>query len=196
MTRKADLDPIALFAEWQEDANNTDLRLPTAVALATATPDGKPSLRMVLCKTVTQAGFDFYTNLESHKGRELAANPFAALCFHWMPLSRQVRAEGPVVAVSDDEADAYFASRDRGSQIGAWASDQSRPLTARFELEQRIAKFALKFNVGKVPRPPHWSGFRLVPERIEFWREKPSRLHERIVYLRNADGWTIEHLYP
>jgi pyridoxamine 5'-phosphate oxidase len=151
---------------------------------------------MVLLKDATPAGFTFYTNLESRKGEALRANPVAALCFHWKSLKRQVRAEGAVQPVSPAAADAYFASRHRSSQIGAWASQQSRELESRFALEKRVAEFTAKFGLGKVPRPPHWSGFTLVPDRIEFWEERPFRLHDRLVYRRSGDGWTTCKLYP
>ncbi|MGG5888119.1 pyridoxamine 5'-phosphate oxidase [Falsiroseomonas sp. HC035] len=173
---------------------------PNAVCLATASPEGRPSARMVLLKGVDRdrpgGGFVFYTNLESRKGGELAANPFAALCFHWKTLQRSVRVEGRVEQVSDAEADAYYASRARGSRIGAWASRQSRPLESRFALEKAVAEQTLRFGLGEIPRPPHWSGFRLRPDRIELWRDMPFRLHERRVFHRHGDGWALEMLYP
>ncbi|ABC23424.1 pyridoxamine 5'-phosphate oxidase [Rhodospirillum rubrum] len=201
MSSLEDRDPYALFAEWLEEAGTTEPNDPNAMALATCTPEGRPSLRMVLLKGViaqadAEGGFIFYTNLESRKGGELLANPHAALCFHWKSLRRQVRVEGPVVAVSDAEADAYFASRHRDSRIGAWASMQSRPLQGRFELERRVAQFAARYAVGAVPRPPHWSGFRVVPEVIEFWHDRPFRLHDRVVYRSEGSGWTHSRLYP
>ncbi|WP_439553256.1 pyridoxamine 5'-phosphate oxidase [Falsiroseomonas sp.] len=169
---------------------------PNAVCLATCTPEGRPSARMVLLKGVDPRGFVFYTNLESRKGGELAANPFAALCFHWKTLQRSVRVEGAVEAVSREEADAYYASRARGSRIGAWASRQSRPLEGRFALEKAVAEYTLKFGVSEIPRPAFWSGFRLVPDRMELWRDMPFRLHERRVFHRVANGWEMEMLYP
>lgn len=190
-------DPIALFAAWYDEAQHCGLKNPTAVALATADAEGRPSVRMVLLKGFDAAGFVFYTNLESRKGRELrrpAAH--AALCFYWPPLDRQVRVEGPVSQVSDEEADAYFATRPRQSQIGAWASRQSAPLEGRFALEKRVAKFGLKFGTGPVPRPPYWGGFRIRPDAIEFWREGAFRLHDRLRFTRASDGWTHERLYP
>lgn len=191
-------DPFQLFDAWMAEAGEHELNDPNAMALATATPDGRPSIRMVLLKGVDPAGFVFYTNLESRKGRELLANPHAALCFHWKSLRRQVRVEGPMTQVSDEEADAYFNSRPRDSRIGAWASQQSRPLAGRFELEKRVAQYAAKYAIGKVPRPPHWSGFRLAPTRIEFWMDRPFRLHDRLVFSREAEGadWRTERLYP
>jgi pyridoxamine 5'-phosphate oxidase len=189
-------DPIEKFGQWLEDAKGSEPNDPNAMALATADPSGMPAVRMVLLKDVTPAGFTFYTNYESKKGRQLLANPKAALCFHWKSLRRQVRVEGDVEQVSTEEADAYFASRARDSQIGAWASQQSRPLEARLELERRIATFAAKFALGKVPRPPHWSGFRVVPVLIEFWQERPFRLHDRLIYHRHGDGWRTERQYP
>ena len=189
-------DPIALFGEWLEAAKASEVNDPNAMALATVDDDGLPDVRMVLLKDVDAEGFVFYTNLTSAKGRELAANPKAALLFHWKSMRRQVRVRGPVLAVSEAEADAYFATRARASQIGAWASDQSKPLPDRFTLEKRIVEHGLKFGLGKVPRPPHWSGFRLVPESIEFWRDRPFRLHERLVFGKVAQGWTTERLYP
>lgn len=189
-------DPFALFGQWMAEAEASEINDPNAMALATADAQGRPSLRMVLLKDAGPDGFVFYTNLESRKGGELAENPHAALLFHWKSLRRQIRVEGPVLPVSDAEADAYYASRARTSQIGAWASKQSRPLQGRFELEKRVAEYTAKFGFGAVPRPAHWSGFRVVPERIEFWQDKPFRLHDRFVFTRDGDGWTVTPLFP
>jgi pyridoxamine 5'-phosphate oxidase len=189
-------DPFHLFDEWFKAAAETEPDEPNAVALATVGAEGMPSVRMVLLKGVDDRGFVFYTNYESRKGRQLLANPQAALCFHWKSRKRQVRIEGKVEQVSPEDADAYFATRARTSQIGAWASQQSRPLAGRFELEKRVAQFTAKFGIGTVPRPPHWSGFRIVPELIEFWENRPFRLHDRLVYHRDGDGWRTERLYP
>lgn len=189
-------DPIARFEAWMAEAARGEPNDPNAVCLATATPDGRPSARMVLLKGVDPRGFVFYTNLESRKGQELAANPFAALCFHWKSLQRSVRVEGAVEPVSAEEADAYYASRARGSRIGARASRQSRPLEGRFALEKAVAEHTLRFGMGDIPRPPFWSGFRVIPARIEFWRDMPFRLHDRQVFHREGSGWRVEALYP
>lgn len=189
-------DPLALFAAWLAEAVRTEPNDANAMAVATVDETGLPDVRMVLLKDAGPAGFVFYTNLESAKGRQLAAQPKAALLFHWKSLRRQVRVRGPVERVSDAEADAYFATRARSSQIGAWASDQSRALPERLALEKRIAEQALKFGLGAIPRPPHWSGFRVRPEAIEFWRDRPFRLHERLVFERAGEAWTSHRLYP
>lgn len=193
-------DPFARFAAWMAEATRSEPNDPNAVCLATCTPDGRPSARMVLLKGVDPRGFVFYTNLESRKGRELAANPHAALCFHWKTLARSVRVEGPVEPVGTEEADAYYASRARGSRIGAWASRQSRPLEGRWALEKAVAEYTLKFGLGEIPRPEFWSGFRILPERIEFWRDMPFRLHDRQVFHREGPAergsWRVEALYP
>lgn len=192
--RKA--DPIGLFREWFAEAQKSEPNDPNAMTLASATPAGRPSARMVLLKDADERGFTFFTNYESRKGQELLANPQGALLFHWKSLRRQVRAVGRIETVSDAEADAYFASRARGSQIGAWASDQSRPLESRFVLEKKVAQFAAKFGLSKVPRPPHWSGFRLVPDEIEFWKDGTFRLHDRLMFYRAGSGWRTDQLYP
>lgn len=189
-------DPLSLFAAWFDEAERGEPNDSDAMALATVDGDGAPSLRMVLLKGFDQRGFVFYTNLESRKGRELAANPRAALLFHWKSLRRQVRIEGSVTPVTDAEADAYFASRPRAHCIGAWASRQSRPMSGRFELEKQVALTAARFHIGAVPRPPFWSGFRLAPRVIEFWRGSAFRLHDRLVYHRAEAGWTTERLFP
>ncbi|MHA1568508.1 MAG: pyridoxamine 5'-phosphate oxidase [Alphaproteobacteria bacterium] len=189
-------DPIARFDALYAEAREKEPGEPDAVALATADAEGRSSARMVLLKGVDERGFVFYTNFDSRKGEQLTANPHAALCFHWKSLEQQVRVEGPVSRVDDAEADAYFDSRPRQSRIGAWASRQSRPLTGRLELEKAVAGFAARYAVGRVPRPPNWGGYRLAPERIEFWRARPFRLHERILYLRDGAKWTIQRLYP
>ena len=189
-------DPFAFFGTWFEEAKASEPNDPNAMAVASVGDDGMPSLRMVLLKGVDEGGFVFYTNFDSRKGRQLQAHPMAALLFHWKSLRRQVRVEGPVERVGDEEADAYFSSRPRSSQIGAWASEQSRALESRFELEKRVARFAAKYSLGAVPRPPHWSGFRIVPRGFEFWREGAFRLHDRLVYHRTDQGWRTERLFP
>ncbi|MCC6490772.1 MAG: pyridoxamine 5'-phosphate oxidase [Candidatus Hydrogenedentes bacterium] len=189
-------NPITLFHEWFEEAKTCGLREPTAVCLSTADATGMPSSRMILYKKADDRGFVFYTNLGSQKVHDLKENPRAALCFYWMPLGKQVRVEGTVEPVSDEEADAYFSSRDRQSQIGAWASKQSKPLEGYFELERRAAEYAIKFGIGKVPRPDFWSGYRIIPSRMEFWLEKPFRLHERLNYTRTEAGWGARWLFP
>ena len=192
-------DPIARFPELLAAAVALDRALvpePTAFALATVGEGGRPSVRIVLLKDVDERGFVFYTNLQGRKGRELLAHPWAALCFHWQHLEEQVRVEGEARPVSDEEADVYFASRARGSQLGAWASQQSRTIEQPGELERRIAEVEALYDGAPVPRPPHWSGFRVVPDRIEFWRNQPSRLHVRHLYERGEGGWGVRTLYP
>jgi pyridoxamine 5'-phosphate oxidase len=189
-------DPIIRFQQWFEDAKRSEPVNPDAAALSTVAKSGMPSARMVLIKHVDSRGFVFYTNLESRKAHELAENPRAALCFYWKSLQRQVRIEGRVVAVEDGEANDYFRSRPRAARIGTWASRQSRPLAGRFELEKQIASYATKFAIGEVPRPPFWSGYRVMPDSIEFWEERPFRLHDRLVYHRLDEGWRCERLYP
>ena len=192
-------EPFERFTELlavARDVGEERLPEPTAFALGTVGAGGQPSVRILLLKGVDERGFVFYTNYESRKGTELLAHPLAAMCFHWQPLERQVRVEGRVVPVGADEADAYFASRARGSQIGAWASRQSQRMEHADALQRRVEEVEARFAGGDVPRPPHWSGFRLVPARIEFWHNMPSRLHERLVYARDGDGWRTAVLYP
>jgi pyridoxamine 5'-phosphate oxidase len=191
-------DPIALFGEWFEAAKASEPNDPNGMALATVDADGLPDVRMVLLKDLDARGFTFYTNSQSAKGLELAANPSAALLFHWKSLRRQVRIRGPVEQVSDAESDAYFKSRARSAQIGAWASDQSRPMPDALTLARRVAEYGLKFGLGAVARPPHWFGYRVLPLSIEFWRDRPFRLHERLVFSRAkpGDDWTTARLYP
>jgi len=192
----ADIEPFAPFERWFSLATQSE-ELAETMTLATATPTGIPSLRAVLLKGVDARGFVFYTNLESRKAGELFVNPHAALCFHWKSLKRQVRAEGLAEQVSEDDADAYFASRPRGSQIAAWSSDQSRVLDGREQLERRVEMFTRRFaDRSAILRPNFWSGFRLVPERVEFWQDQPSRLHDRLVFARDGDCWRRERLFP
>ena len=192
----SETDPLALFDAWLAEAVRSEPNDPNAMALATVDATGLPDVRMVLLKAADTDGFVFYSNLESAKGRELAANPQAGLLFHWKSLRRQVRVRGHVTPVADAEADAYWETRARASQLGAWASAQSRPLPDRMAFETKIAEFGLRFGLGKVPRPPHWSGWRVAPEEVEFWRDRPFRLHERLRFTRSADGWTTTRLFP
>jgi pyridoxamine 5'-phosphate oxidase len=192
----ADRDPIRLFEEWFEAARESGLFLPEAVALATATSTGSPSVRMVLLKGVDARGFVFYTNYESRKAKELEVNPQAALCFHWAVLERQVRIQGTVERVSGDESEAYFATRGRGSRIGAWASRQSEELPSREVLEERVRNFEKAYPGEEVPLPPFWGGYLLRPTSMEFWQGKADRLHERLVFAREGETWAARRLYP
>jgi len=191
-------NPLTLFAAWMADAEAHEPNDANAVALGTVDASGLPNVRMVLLKGVEDGKFIFYTNLESEKGQELEGNPKAALCFHWKSLRRQIRLRGSIERVSDEAADAYFASRSKGSRIGAWASQQSRALESRFALEKAVAKFTAKYGLGKVPRPPHWSGYQLTPQQIEFWHDRPFRLHDRIIFRRKSENepWSKVRLYP
>jgi pyridoxamine 5'-phosphate oxidase len=189
-------EPWALFRGWIEEAKASEINDPNAMALATVDSDGLPDVRMVLLNGFDENGFVFYTNMESNKGRQLLAQPKAALVMHWKSLRRQVRARGPVIQVSDAQADAYFQGRPRQSRIGAWASQQSRPLESPLALEKAVALTAAKYAIGEVPRPPHWTGFRIAPSVIEFWQDKPFRLHDRVVFTREGDGWRKVRLYP
>ena len=189
-------EPLALFANWLGDAEKTEPNDPNAVALATVDADGLPDVRMVLLKGYDERGFVFYTNFESAKGVEILGSMKAAMCFHWKSLRRQVRLRGPVEIVSDEEADAYYASRARGSRIGAWASKQSRPLESRFALEKAVTEYTARHAIGDIPRPPYWSGFRIMPQTIEFWHDRPFRLHDRLVFSRDGEGWRTTRLYP
>ena len=189
-------DPFALFEQWFAEARAAEPNDPEAMAFASVSADGQPSVRIVLLRSVGPQGFGFFTNLDSRKGHELLAYPYGALAIHWKSLRRQVRAEGPVEQVSDAEADEYFASRSRESQVGSWASDQSRPLESREVFERRYAEMSERFDGQPVPRPPRWSGFRLKPERIEFWSDRPYRLHERRLFQLEDGGWTEGLLYP
>lgn len=189
-------NPFSLFQEWLTQAEGKEPNDPNAVALATATASGIPSVRMVLLKGFDDRGFVFYTNLGSRKAQELSENPNAALCFHWKTLRKQIRVEGQITPVSSEEADAYYQSRARVSRIGAWASKQSQPLEGRWELEKRVAEYTAKFGVGDIPRPDFWSGFRLIPSKIEFWADQQFRLHDRIVYQREGEDWQTTRLYP
>jgi pyridoxamine 5'-phosphate oxidase len=190
-------DPIKKFEQWLAEAKaNSAIVEPTAMALATADGKGVPSLRMVLLKEVTEKGFVFYTNLESHKGRDILENPNVALCFYWGALDRQVRIEGICEKVSDEEADAYFASRTRASQLGAWASKQSQPLSSKAQLMKDVALLTAKYIGRDVPRPPHWSGWRVVPSSIEFWQQGAFRLHDRELFTRKNADWELTLLYP
>jgi pyridoxamine 5'-phosphate oxidase len=191
-------EPFALFQQWFSEAGAKEPNDPEAMSLATVDADGLPDVRMVLLKGADARGFVFYTNEESAKGRELSATPKAAALFHWKSLRRQIRLRGPVALVSDEEADAYFKSRPRDSRIGAWASQQSRPLESRFAFEKSIAFYAAKFGAGEVPRPPYWRGFRLMPIAMEFWRDRPFRLHDRVLFTRETGEapWRRQRLYP
>ncbi|MBC7134408.1 pyridoxamine 5'-phosphate oxidase [Oceanibaculum nanhaiense] len=189
-------DPFDLFAKWFGEAKEKEINDPNAMAVASVDASGRPSIRMVLLKDFDAGGFVFYTNYESRKGTEILGNPQTALLFHWKSLRRQVRIEGPVEKVSDAEADDYFHSRPRQSQIGAWASQQSRPLESRFALEKAVAKYAAKYPVGTIPRPPYWSGFRIRPDYFEFWEDRPFRLHDRLIFKPAGNGWATEKLYP
>ncbi|MEX0344878.1 MAG: pyridoxamine 5'-phosphate oxidase [Rhizobiaceae bacterium] len=190
-------DPVALFGEWLNDAHKSEPNDPTAVALATVDGDGLPDVRMVLLKGFDEDGFVFYTNYESAKGSQILASKKAAMCFHWKSLRRQVRLRGPVETVTPDEADAYYDTRPRGSRIGAWASKQSRPLESRFALEKSVAEYTAKFGIGKIPRPDHWSGFRIRPVQFEFWHDRPFRLHDRLLFKSDGQGgWETARLYP
>ena len=191
----ASANPITEFLDSLERAKAHQVD-PAPVALATASPDGRPSVRMVLLRGVDEAGFVFFTNFDSRKGRELDGNPRAALCFHWPALDEQIRVEGAVERVPDDEADVYFASRPRGSQLGAWASNQSAPLASRETLEQQFRDVEERFRDRDVTRPPFWGGYRLIPDAVEFWYGRPDRLHDRVLYTRGGEGWKIQRLYP
>jgi pyridoxamine 5'-phosphate oxidase len=195
-TVATDADPFVQFARWMAEAEAAEPNDPNAMTLATATPDGLPSARIVLLKGWDTRGFVFYTNTQSRKGGELAANAHAALLFHWKSQLRQIRIEGAIEPATAAEADAYFASRARISRLGAWASDQSRPLPARAELERRLAEQEVRFPGETIPRPPHWSGYRLIPDRFEFWQDMPYRLHDRTVFIRADGGWSVGKLFP
>ena len=189
-------DPIAVFQEWLAEAAESEPNDPSAMTLATVDAAGRPAARIVLLKGVDHRGLVFYTNHNSRKGQELAAHPLAALCFHWKSLRRQVRVEGAIEVVTPAEADAYFKTRAHISQLGAWASDQSRPLDSRITLEARLDAMRERFEGQEVTRPPNWSGYRVLPRRIEFWRDQPFRLHDRILFTRAQEGWDTERLYP